>query len=329
MAYRKEIIIVSGGKNKGVVKLGDSVQRSGYLKGSCSVDFLPVDGTLYIVGDSIRDVALSSYDTAFEVEDCKGKDISCVIISKAQTLYGSTESGTKRGAILSRVEEFRHGNERKNIKINEKNSSVEANIKPNNAFERSKIEANVKPTNVFESRDINNKNREYNLGENKDINNKNRGYNLGENKDINNKNKGARIAETAFDSDIELSGIATKNAYVFDEGVRYDGKNFYLAVKPQIDEMFVCYPIEKKLTEAVPNSKWVHIDADDDFYVVGLLYDNEKPAFICYGIPGKYSIKPPSDLAEMCVWLPTNVEDKYGDGFWVIYQSAVDGTIVK
>lgn len=137
-----------------------------------------------------------------------------------------------------------------------------------------------------------------------------------------------RIADERFKgqvSDARLAEEESLSGFAFGEGVRYDGTNFYAAVKPQIDEMFICYPEERELEEVVPNSKWVRIDADGDVYVIGVLYDGEIPSYLCYGIPGEYAVKPPREYEKLCVWLPLS-EDR---GYWVIYQSAVNGKIVK
>ena len=113
-----------------------------------------------------------------------------------------------------------------------------------------------------------------------------------------------------------------------DTGVlKYNGSNFYLAIKPQLDEMFVCYKQETKLNETVGNSSWVHIDTEDGYYVVGLLKDGDTPSYICYGVPSKDENDVPPELKNVCVWLP--VEDENIKGYWVIYQSAIDGEIVK
>ncbi len=112
-------------------------------------------------------------------------------------------------------------------------------------------------------------------------------------------------------------------------GVDYTGDNFYFAVKPQLDEMFVCYPEEKTLNATVPNSRWVKVDTSDGYYVVGLIYDLETVLYICYGIPSSFSTLPPPEIADVCVWLPLNPSDREGDGYWLIYQSAVDGKCVR
>ena len=112
------------------------------------------------------------------------------------------------------------------------------------------------------------------------------------------------------------------------EWTKYDGNNFYYAIKPQLDELFVCYPAEQTLNDGVQNSKWVRVDAPDGAYAVGLLYDGDEPAFICYGVPEpRAGSRPPVEIEDMCVWLPLSA---YGiAGYWVIYQSARTGDIIK
>ena len=113
-----------------------------------------------------------------------------------------------------------------------------------------------------------------------------------------------------------------------DDGIlKYNGSNFYLAIKPQLDEMFVCYKQDETLNNTVANSSWVHIDTDDGYYVVGILKDGDSPSYICYGVPSKDKNDVPPELKDVCVWLP--VEDENIKGYWVIYQSAVNGDIVK
>ena len=112
-------------------------------------------------------------------------------------------------------------------------------------------------------------------------------------------------------------------------GVRFDGTNFYRAVKPQIDELFVRYPAEERLNALVPNSKWVRVDVDaDDYYVLGVLFDLSSPIFICYGVPGTRTLPPPRDIAPAAVWLPLDRDHPDSDGFWMIYQSATDGKCI-
>ena len=134
---------------------------------------------------------------------------------------------------------------------------------------------------------------------------------------------GTRHADRAGATDVNVRSV-------LEEGVTYDGTNFFFAVKPQLDEMFVRYPAEDRLNAIVPNSKWVRVDTDEgDYYVLGVLYDLSTPIFICYGIPGMRNVAPPREIADVCVWLPLSADEPDGGGFWIIYQSAENGKCVR
>ena len=72
--------------------------------------------------------------------------------------------------------------------------------------------------------------------------------------------------------------------------------NFYLEIKEQLDVLFSRYPEETFLNEVIPNSRWIKVDYDDsgEYYVIGLIYQNDKIKFISYGVPGQFEVAPPS-----------------------------------
>ena len=111
------------------------------------------------------------------------------------------------------------------------------------------------------------------------------------------------------------------------DAVRFDGTNFYLSVKPQLDEIFVCFPECDDLEEVVPNSKWAKIQVEDGFYVVGLILDGEVVRYISYGVPATKNSCPPSEIRDVAVWLDDGKRD--GNGSWVIYQDAMTGQCLK
>ena len=148
--------------------------------------------------------------------------------------------------------------------------------------------------------------------------------NVAENQSANHTDACEKEKENSARTDARIQEEPVQNLSFASEWTKYDGNNFYFAVKPQIDEMFVCYPEEKTLCDAVPNSKWVRVDVKDGYYVVGVLFNEDDPSFICYGVPSPQKAEPPKELQNACVWLPV------GDGgYWIIYQSARNGEIVK
>lgn len=98
----------------------------------------------------------------------------------------------------------------------------------------------------------------------------------------------------------------------------------------QIQGLFDTFPRDEVLENIIPNSKWVRVDFNKDgkFYVVGLIYEDGKIRYVCYGVPGVWSETPPADFNEKAQWLPTSLDAPQGDGYWITYQDAFDGELV-
>ncbi len=107
--------------------------------------------------------------------------------------------------------------------------------------------------------------------------------------------------------------------------------NFYEQLKPQIDKLFASNPSEEYLEKLLPNSKFVKVSIDDNgnFYVLGLIYDEDKLLYICYGVPGVYQKNAPRELSGYPVWFPLDEEKSQGFGYWLSYQDADSGESVK
>lgn len=111
-----------------------------------------------------------------------------------------------------------------------------------------------------------------------------------------------------------------------------DEKNpFYLEMKPQLDDLFENNPSEEYLQTLLPNSKWVKVKIDENgnYYVLGLIYEEEKLKFICYGVPGVYQKSAPRQLSGYPVWFPLDEDKPQGFGYWLSYQDADSGESVK
>ncbi len=107
---------------------------------------------------------------------------------------------------------------------------------------------------------------------------------------------------------------------------------FFDKLKPQIDKLFENNPVEENLQALIPSSKFVKVDFEDDgdFYVFGLLYDEEgNVKFVCYGVPAVFEEEPPKELSGYPVWLPLDEEKRDGFGYWLTYQDASTGEPVK
>ena len=103
-------------------------------------------------------------------------------------------------------------------------------------------------------------------------------------------------------------------------------------LKPQIDKMFEENPTETMLQNLIPSSKWVKVEYEDDgdFYVLGLLYDDEDNIkYVCYGVPAVFEEDPPKELSGYPIWFPLDKENSKGFGYWLTYQDASTGEPVK
>lgn len=104
-------------------------------------------------------------------------------------------------------------------------------------------------------------------------------------------------------------------------------ETFYDEIKEQIETLFNKYPEEEILKELIPDSKWVKVDYEEkgEYYVVGLMYENGKLKYVCYGVPSVYQDEPPKELKGFCQWLPIDSQKENGFGYWITYQDAENG----
>lgn len=107
-----------------------------------------------------------------------------------------------------------------------------------------------------------------------------------------------------------------------------EGKTRFLgAISASLEELFSLYPAEERLAGVVPFSKWVRVPLESGYYVVGVISDQEGAArYLAYGVPDKDNAFPPDAYPACRGWLPLE-ED--GAGYWMMYQDALTGEIVK
>lgn len=301
MIAKKEIIVLNGGGHKGIVKISRLTGRQGYIKINCSLDFRPNGAKLYLIGNDIAQTVLNDTNCDVEVPFDASGEIGCVLRSSSVTMFGG--SGSK-SEMLKKIDAF---NRAQAVKASAC-EAAEAATKTKNEV------GHDEPDFDESSQDTVSRN---NAKVQKSVS--------PDEPDLDDslQNRISQRKEKAF------VGVASKaEASVFSEWTKYDGNNFYYAVKPQIDEMFICYPSDDLLAATVPNSKWVRVDAEDGYYVVGLLFDGDDPSFICYGVPQTdEGGQAPAELENTCVWLPVASDDIAG--YWIIYQSAKTGEIIK
>ena len=315
-------ISVNRGNKRAEIHLGKGVKREGAI--------------LYVFGDEITKQALYREKLDYKLR-FSAKSTFAVLVDDGGEIYvGSTGKTPDERALFDRVKQWEEG-----VKNEGENSMKSARIEEENSAENctSKIDekkGNDEGVSVSKGSDD---------GKMKDVaespktsadepTNKvaDEGVGGAEKPTITAQKVGGendeRVAETKGEKGRTMAENESGEVGAFSlDTVRFDGTNFYLSVKPQLDEIFVCFPECDDLEEVVPNSKWAKIQVEDGFYVVGLILDGEVVRYISYGVPATKNSCPPSEIRDVAVWLDDG--KKEGNGYWVIYQDAMTGQCLK
>ena len=107
-------------------------------------------------------------------------------------------------------------------------------------------------------------------------------------------------------------------------------KSFLQEMTPHINNLFSQNPSEEYLEKLIPSSKFVKVSLDEEnYYVLGLIYEEDVIKYICYGVPGIYQKTPPKQLSGYPFWFPLDESKKDGFGYWLSYQDAENGESIK
>lgn len=105
---------------------------------------------------------------------------------------------------------------------------------------------------------------------------------------------------------------------------------YYEQVKADLSALFDKHPAERELAECIPYSRWAKVTfSRNKFYTVGVISDEQKPKYICYGVPSSSRGEPPAALKGFCSYLPLSVFDLNGKGYWMMFQDAETGQCVR
>ena len=96
----------------------------------------------------------------------------------------------------------------------------------------------------------------------------------------------------------------------------------------QLDTMLENNPPDETLNNIIPNSRFVKVESESP-YVLGVIYEDNALKYIAYGVPAQYNELPPIDFGKHYQWLPLNPRDVMSDGYFMIYQNAINGSIVE
>lgn len=115
----------------------------------------------------------------------------------------------------------------------------------------------------------------------------------------------------------------------FGECKKNQTRPYFESVKNELYQIFIKFPKEEYLCNIFKDSKWAKINySSEKFYVVGLIFQNNKEKYICYGVPDVYSKTPPKEFDGFCSFIPLSIFDMFGKGYWIMFQDATTGKCV-
>ena len=336
MEIEKFVVVLSskiGGKNHLKISVNRGNERAEIHLGK---GVKSESASLYLFGDKITKQALYREKLDYKLR-FNAKSTFAVLVDDGGEIYvGSTGKTPDEKALFDRIKQWEES-----VKNEDENSMKSARVEEEKSAEKSTSKNDEEKTSeegIFVSKDSESEDisdgtespkTKIDEPTNKAVDD---GVEGAEKPYITAQKVGGENDENAAEAKGEKDRTMAENecgeasAFSLDT-VRFDGTNFYLSVKPQLDEIFVCFPECDDLEEVVPNSKWAKIQVDDGFYVVGLILDGEVVRYISYGVPALKNSCPPSEIRDVAVWLDDG--KKEGKGYWVIYQDAMTGQCLK
>ncbi len=99
---------------------------------------------------------------------------------------------------------------------------------------------------------------------------------------------------------------------------------FYRTIKDKIEELFLKSQPIGSLSQLIPDSKWIKSTyKNNGYYVVGIIFANNIPQYIVYGVPGENTVKP-KGFQKYAVFIPESFFC-LNKGYWCIFQNAQTG----
>ena len=143
------------------------------------------------------------------------------------------------------------------------------------------------------------------------------------------ENACATIKDAAESEQTRQAAAANENAENVRKPLNENGDEYYRSVKDEIDELFKKYEKDETLKGTFPCSEWVKIkEPDKAEYLVGVIYEEAAPLYICYAFPATDKDDPPEEIAETCAFVPIS-PFAGAKGCFVIFQSTATGECVK
>ena len=118
-------------------------------------------------------------------------------------------------------------------------------------------------------------------------------------------------------------------ALLYENVFRDRQENYYLSIKEKLDEIIKNHEKDYALSSLIPKSSFAKINYDENrFYSVGTVLEENAVKYVCYAVKGSYA-DAPKTLRDFCEFIPLHPYNPLGEGYYVIFQHALTGEIIK
>ena len=123
--------------------------------------------------------------------------------------------------------------------------------------------------------------------------------------------------------------ILQGNSPLFD-GARGETPTYYQTIQREAEQLLKEYEHERFLESFIEESSFVRIpfDAAGHYYVFGVVRESGQPKYLCFAVPEPYRETPPDTLKGFTQFVPRDPMRPYGDGYFMMFQSAVSGRTI-
>jgi len=101
------------------------------------------------------------------------------------------------------------------------------------------------------------------------------------------------------------------------------------SLSSQFEHTFKTYPQNNELNKLIDNGKFVEIKDENNAYSIGAIYEDEKIKYLCYAVKSNYNTPAPEELGKHYQWLPLDKQDPLTDGYYLVFQDAIDLKIIE
>ncbi len=121
-----------------------------------------------------------------------------------------------------------------------------------------------------------------------------------------------------------------ENLFLFEKESSIELPEYYKTIRGELKKIFSSSDCERALERQIENSKWAKVYfSNEKYYVVGIIYDEKSPKYICYGIPVNSKEEKIKEIDTYSTFIPLSPLKSEGQGYYILFQNAENGSCIN